>query len=86
MLSNLADVADGAHGTLILSVVLGAVESALLVGGAAVDGRVASGADLKLSELVVFDLDRVMRVALALGLGSLGLLLSRRLVELESSC
>lgn len=73
MFSNLADLADRAHRALVLSVVLGSVKRALLVRGAAVDGREAGGADLKLGELIELDLHGVMGVALALRLGSLGL-------------
>ena len=74
VLADLADLAHGAHGALVLGVVLGPVERALLEGGAAVDGRVAGRADLKLGELVKLNLDRVVRVALALRLGLAGLL------------
>ena len=69
VLADLADLAHGAHGALVLGVVLGPVKGALLVRGAAVDGRVAGRADLELGELVKLDLDRVVRVALALRLG-----------------
>lgn len=37
------------------------------VGRAAVDGSIGSRADVELGELVEFDLDLVLRVALALG-------------------
>jgi hypothetical protein len=73
VLADLADLAHDADGALVLGVVLGAVKGALLVRGAAVDGRVAGGADLKLGELVKLNLDRVVRVALALSLGLAGL-------------
>ena len=73
MLADLADAADDAYGALVLGVVLGAVEGALLKRRAAVDGRVARRAHLELRELVVLDLHRVVRVALALRLGLLGL-------------
>lgn len=73
MLSNLADLANPAHASLVLAMVLGAVKGALLVRGAAIDRRVASRADLKLGELIKLNLDRVVRVALALSLGLLGL-------------
>lgn len=66
MLSDLAHLADCADGTLVLGMVLGSVERTLLVRGTAVDGRVAGSTDLELGELVVFNLYRVMRVALAL--------------------
>lgn len=74
MLSNFADVANNAQAALVLGVVLGPVERALLVGGAAVDRCMAGGADLELCELVILDLYRIMRVALALSLGFPGLL------------
>lgn len=73
MLTNLADPANGAHGALVLGVVLGPVKRALLERGATVDRRVAGGADLELGELVKLNLDRVVGVALALRLGSAGL-------------
>lgn len=73
MLAHLADLADGAHGALVLAVVLGPVKCALLVRCAAVDGRVAGRADLKLGELVELDLNLVVRVALSKRLGLLGL-------------
>lgn len=73
VLAHLADLAHDTHGALVLGVVLGPVKGALLVRGAAVDGRVAGRADLELGELVKLDLDRVVRVALALGLGLAGL-------------
>ena len=73
VLADLADAADDAHGTLVLGVVLSAVERALLERRAAVDGRVARRTHIKFCELVVLDFDRVVRVALALRLGPLGL-------------
>lgn len=73
VLAHLAHLADGAHGALVLAVVLGPVEGALLVRRAAVDGRVASRADLELSELVELDLNLVVRVSLCKRLGLLGL-------------
>lgn len=73
MLPYLAHLAHSAYGAFILGVVLGAVKGALLVGSAAVDGRVAGGADLELGKLIELDLHRVMWVALALRLGLLGL-------------
>ena len=74
MLSNLANLADRAHRTLVLAVVLGPVKGALLVRGATVNGSEAGRADLELGELVELNLHSVVRVALALRLGSLGLL------------
>ncbi len=74
MLSDLADFANDADGALVLGVVLRPVERTLLVGRAAIDRCMAGRADLELGELVVFDLHRVVWVALALGLGFLGLL------------
>lgn len=68
MLANLAHLTDGADGALVLCVVLGPVEGALLVCGAAVDGSVAGCADLKFRELVIFNLHGVVWVALALSL------------------
>jgi hypothetical protein len=73
VLANLAHLAHLAYHALVLGVVLGAVESALLVRGSAVDGRKAGGADLKLGELVELNLDRVVGIPLALRLGLLGL-------------
>lgn len=73
MLANLAHLADRADGALVLCVVLGTVKRALLIACAAVDGRVAGGADLKLGKLVKLNLYRVMGVALALRLGLPGL-------------
>ena len=78
MLADLADAADDTHGALVLGVVLGAIEGALLERRAAVDRRVARRAYLELRELVVLDLHRVVRVALALRLGLLGLLKKKR--------
>lgn len=73
MLSNLANLADRAHRALVLGVVLGSVKRALLVRGAAVDGREAGSADLELGKLVELNLHGVVGVTLALRLGSLGL-------------
>lgn len=73
VLTDLAHLAHDAHCALVLGVVLGPVERALLKRRAAVDGRVAGRADLELGKLVELDLHRVVRVALALGLGLLGL-------------
>lgn len=74
MLAHFADPANDTHGPLVLRVVLGAIECALLMGCAAVDWRVAGSADLELSELVVLYLHRITGIALALSLGSPGLL------------
>jgi hypothetical protein len=74
MLADLAHLAHHAHGALVLGVVLGAVERALLERRARVDGRVAGGAHLELGKLVKLDLDRVVGVAFALGFGLAGLL------------
>lgn len=82
MLSDLANLADCAHRALVLGVVLGSVKCALLVRGTAVDGREAGSADLKLGKLIELDLHGVVRVALALRLGSLGLLFSNMSVSL----
>lgn len=73
MLADLAHLANGAHGALVLAVVLGPVERALLIRVAAVDGRVTGRADLELGELVELDLNLVVRVALSQCLGLLGL-------------
>ena len=73
VLPNLAHLADPARLALVLGVVLGSVVRALLERRAAVDGRVAGGADVELGELVELDLDRVARVALALPLRLVGL-------------
>ena len=73
MLTNLAYLAHDADGTLVAGVVLGPVKSALFKRRTAVDGCVAGGAALELGKLVVLDLDRIVRVALALRLGLLGL-------------
>jgi hypothetical protein len=80
MLADLAHPTDGTHAALEPAVVLGAVKRALLERRAAVDGREAGRADLKLGELVKLDLDRVVRVALALGLCFAGLFRDGRLV------
>lgn len=73
MLTNLAYLAYDADGTLVFGVILGTIEGALFVRCAAVDGRVAGGADIKLCELIILDLYRVVRVTLALCLHFLGL-------------
>lgn len=73
MLANLTNVAHSANGALVLGVVLGPVERALLVRRPAVDGRVAGRAHIELSELIELDLHGVVGVALALRLGLLGL-------------
>lgn len=70
MLANLANLAYPAHGALVLSVVLGAIKGTLLECGAAVDGSVAGRAHVELSKLVEFDLNSIVRVALALSLSS----------------
>lgn len=76
MLANLAHLAHLADGALVLAVVLGPVKRALLIRGAAVDGRVARRANLKLGKLIKLNLHRVVRVALAGGLVSPGLFVS----------
>lgn len=73
MLANLTDSTHNADGALILGVVFGPVKRTLLVCGTAVNGAVAGRADFKLSELVKFDLDGIVGVALALSLGTAGL-------------
>lgn len=73
MLANLANLAHSAHGALVLGVVLGAVKGTLLERRTAVDGSVAGRTHVKLSELIKLDLNSIMRVALALSLGSPGL-------------
>lgn len=73
VLADLAHLTDRAHRALVLGVVLGPVKRALLICGAAVDGRVAGGTDLELGELVELDLYVVMRVALSQSLCLLGL-------------
>ncbi len=73
MLADLAYFAHLAHAALVLGVVLGAVEGALLKRSTAVDGRVASRADLELGKLVELDLYGVVRIALALRLCFFGL-------------
>jgi hypothetical protein len=73
MLTDLAYLADNAHRALVLGVVLGPIKGALLECRAAVDGRVASRADLELGEVVELDLYCIMGVALALSLSLLGL-------------
>lgn len=77
VLPNLAHLADSARLALVLGVVLGPVVRALLGRRAAVDGRVAGGAHVKLGELVELDLDGVAGVALALPLGLVGLEIHR---------
>lgn len=73
MLANLADLTHDANRALVLGVVLGPVECALLIRRAAVDWCVASRADIELGKLIELNLDRIIWVALALSLGSTGL-------------
>lgn len=73
VLADLAHPADLAHRALVFGVVLGPVERALLVRRAAVNGREAGGADVKLGELVKLNLHGVVGIPLALRLGLLGL-------------
>jgi hypothetical protein len=73
MLANLTHFTYPAHGALILGVVLGAIEGTLLVRSTAVDRRMAGCAYIKLGELVKLNFNGVIRVALALSLGLLGL-------------
>lgn len=75
MLSNLANLADLAEGALVLGVVLGPVKRTLLVRRSAVNRGVAGSANLKLGELIKFNINSVVGVTLALSLGSLGLFL-----------
>lgn len=73
VLPNLAHLADPAHLSLELGLVLRPVIRTLLVRRAAVDGRVAGGADIELGELVELDLDCIAGVALTLLLRLVGL-------------
>jgi hypothetical protein len=73
MLSDLAHLAYSAYCSLVLGMILGSVKGAFLERGSAVDGRVTGGTDLKLGKLVKFNLYGVVRIALALSLGLLGL-------------
>lgn len=63
-----ADLADLAHRTLILRVILGAVEGTSGAGLAGVDGGVRGTADVELAEGVEFDVDGVVGRPLADGL------------------
>ena len=73
MLTNFADLADSANGTLVLGMILGAIKRALLVRRAAVNRGEACSAHLEFGELIKLDLYRVIGVALALSLCSAGL-------------
>lgn len=66
MLTNFTHLADCADGALVFGMVLGSVKRTLLVRSTAIDGSVASSANFELSELIVFNLNRIVRVALAL--------------------
>ena len=74
MLAHLTHSTNRTDAPLEPAVVLGPVKRAFLKRRAAVDGRVAGRAHLELGELVELDLDRVVRVALALSLCFAGLL------------
>jgi hypothetical protein len=63
--TNLDHVAHAAHLALVAGVVLGAVIGARRRRRAVVDGRVRRGAHVELGELVVLDVELVVRVALA---------------------
>ena len=65
ILTNLTDLANSAHGALVLGVVHAAVKCAHLEWAATVDWSVGCSADVKLGELVKLNLDRIHWVALA---------------------
>jgi hypothetical protein len=69
LLTNLTYATDLAQRPLIPRVILAPVKRTALKAGAAIDGREGGGAHLELGELVELDLQRVVRIALALGLG-----------------
>ena len=73
MFAHLAHLTHPADGALVLGVVLGPVKRTLLERCAAVDRCIARRADFELGELVKLNLDGVVGVALALGLGPPGL-------------
>jgi hypothetical protein len=81
MLANLTHLAHPADRALVLGVILGPVEGALLEGCSTVDGGVAGGTDLELGKLVELNLYRVVGVALALSLCLLGLFGERLALE-----
>lgn len=74
VLPNLAHLTHPAHAALVRRMVLGPVKLAFLVRRPAVDRRVARRTHVKLGKLVKLNVDRVVRVALALRLGFLGLI------------
>lgn len=73
MLAHLANLTHDADAALVFGMVLGPVKGAFLIRGAAVNGRVAGCADVELGKLVELDLNRVIRVPLALSLSSASL-------------
>lgn len=73
MLSNLADLADLANGSLVLRVVLGTIEGAFLVWSTSIDGAMAGSANVKLRKLIELDFDSVIRITLTLRLCLFGL-------------
>jgi hypothetical protein len=73
MLANFTHFAHAAHSALVLGVVLGAIKGTLLIRSTAVDGCMTGSTHIKLGELVEFNLNSIVRVALTLSLGLLGL-------------
>lgn len=77
ILPNLTHLADPAHLSLELGMVLRPVVRTLLVRRAAIDGRMAGGTYIELGELVELDLHRITGIALTLLLGLVGLQVTR---------
>lgn len=87
MLANLTHLADLAQSALVLGVVFGSVKGALLVRCAAINRSKAGGANLKLCKLIKFNINRVVRIALARRLGLLSLFrISIRLSWIAGGC
>ena len=77
VLANLTDAANPANRALILCVILGTINSTLLVRSAAIDWSVAGSTDLELSELIEFNVDSVAGVPFTLGFRPFGLCCTR---------
>jgi hypothetical protein len=73
MLAHLADLADLADGTLILSMILRSIKGAFLIRGTAVNWGMAGSTNFKFGELVELDIYCIMGVSFALSLRLLGL-------------
>lgn len=65
ILPDLANFTDFAYRALVFGLVFAAVESTDLEGAAPVDGGVGCGTDIKLSELIIFDLVDVTWITFA---------------------